>query len=492
MTSIHTHAVSTPDEHAAAGAPWLPLVVDLDGTLIRSDTLHESVLRLLREKPLDILHIPSWLLHGKAALKHEIAERVEIDVAVLPYHAELLPWLREQKAQGRRLILATASAQRYAQAVADHLGLFDEVWASDADHNLRGSAKCARAVAEFGERGFCYAGDAQPDLAVWAKAGAAVPVNTSNKLAARAAALAPIERRFDKPATRPGVWFKAIRVHQWLKNLLIFLPLLAAHAWHDAHRAVAAMLAFLAFSFVASAIYLVNDLLDLPDDRHHASKRRRPLAAGLVSIPAALIASLALLLAASALTTQLPWRFSGVLMAYLALTLSYSFALKRLMVLDVMVLGVLYAIRLVAGATAVAVPLSFWLLAFSMSLFFSLALLKRYSELIALRRQGVLKRTRGRGYHVEDIEMLASLGSASGYGAVLVLALYINSTTTSVLYHEPRYIWLACPALLYWLTRAWMLAHRGQMHDDPVVFAARDKASWLLLAGMAAAFWLAL
>ncbi|WP_374355913.1 UbiA family prenyltransferase [Chitinimonas sp.] len=467
-----------------------PLIVDLDGSLIHADLLHESALRLVLERPLDALRMPVWLLRGIASLKHEIASRVALDVSALPYNLPLLDWLRAQRAQGRFLILATASNLRYAQAVADHLGLFDEIWASDQRLNLKGPRKAERAIARFGERGYSYVGNDRADLPVWQTAAGAVPVNAGASVMEQAAALAPIERSFaGKPPALPNL-IKAMRLHQWLKNLLIVLPMFAAHSW-SAASVQAVLLAGLAFCALASAIYLLNDMLDLGDDRLHPRKRLRPLAAGQLGLPQAGAAAFLLVLAAFGLASGLGPAFVQVLSAYLVLTLAYSITLKRLLMVDVLLLGALYTLRIVAGSAAIGVPLSFWLLAFSMSLFGGLALLKRYGELIDMRRRDCFIQAPGRGYHVGDIEMLASLGTAAAYGSVLILALYINSSSVQTLYRQPHYIWLACPALWYWIARAWMLAHRGGMHDDPVLFAVRDRTSWVLLLVVMLAFGLA-
>ncbi|MGH8497863.1 MAG: UbiA family prenyltransferase, partial [Methylococcales bacterium] len=454
--------------------PAPPLVVDLDGTLIRTDLLHESALALLRHDPLAALAIPVWLVRGKASMKAEIARRVDIDAATLPYNEPFLVWLRQQHAAGRQLILTTASHRKFAEAVATHLGLFDAVWASDEQTNLAGENKRRRLTAEFGERGFCYAGNASPDLKVWQSAASAVVVNASNGLLKEAATLAPIEHVEPSPRQGVGSWLNALRLHQWLKNLLIFLPLLAAHQFADPARWSMALLAFVSFGLTASSVYLLNDLLDLSDDRHHHSKCRRPFASGQLSVISGVLAAPLLLVVAIGIATFLPWKYSVLLAGYYCLTVAYSFWLKRLVMLDAIVLAALYTARIVAGATAVHISPSFWLLAFSMFIFLSLALLKRYSELVSLRRAGEWKRARGRDYHVEDIELLASLGASAGYGSVLVLALYINSAAVQGLYHEPRLIWFACPLLLYWISRAWIVAHRGEMHDDPVVYAVRD------------------
>jgi len=469
----------------------LPLVVDLDGTLIRTDLLHESTLQFVRANPMATFSLPGWLVAGKAVLKARIAGETSLDVTVLPYHTELLTWLTEQKAAGRQLVLATASDSRYAEAVAAHIGLFDLVLASDGTINLAGDNKRAALVARFGERGFCYAGNSSTDLAVWQSAASAVVVSDDGGLIERARRLGPLEQVFGNGgASRLALWLRAMRLHQWLKNLLIFVPLFAAHR-ADAHSLPLAALAFLAFGLAASSVYLCNDLIDLPHDRRHRSKRKRPFAAGALPVWQGVLAFPCLLLGSAVLSSFLHWHFAVALAGYYLLTLMYSFVLKERVIMDVTALALLYTARLVAGAAAVAVPLSFWLLGVSMFLFLSLALLKRYSELIAQRNAGFLGKAPGRGYGSDDIEMLSSLGASAGYGAVVVMALYVNSSAVVGLYREPRLIWGACPLLLYWVSRAWIIAHRGQMHDDPVVFAARDRTSIVIGFALLILFWLA-
>lgn len=472
-------------------ATSLPLVVDLDGTLIRTDLLHESSLQFARAHPTQVLSLPAWLMQGKAVLKAKLAEQAQIDVTALPYHAELVAWLTEQKAAGRTLILATASDQSYAERVAAHVGLFDLVLASDGTRNLAGNNKRDALIERYGDKGFAYAGNSTTDLAVWSAAASAVVVSDSKSLIASAKELAPLERVFaHNERSAAKLWLRALRVHQWLKNLLVFVPLMAAHRF-DAHSIQLAILAFLAFGLTASSVYICNDLIDLPHDRRHRSKRKRPFAAGDLPVWKGVLVVPLLLVGAAAISTLLPWRFSVVLAAYFVLTSLYSFVLKERVIMDVTALALLYTARIVAGTTAVALSLTFWLLALSTFLFLSLALLKRYSELIAQRNAGFLGKAPGRGYGSDDIAMLSALGTSAGYCAVVVLALYINSPAITGMYQEQRILWLICPLLLYWISRAWIIAHRGAMHDDPVVFAAKDRTSLVLGVVMLAAFWLA-
>lgn len=468
--------------------PDRPLAVDLDGSLIHSDLLLESFLLLIKRNPLYLLLVPFWLLQGKAALKRAIASRVQLNAAALPYNAPFVAWLREQRAQGRALWLCTASDAALAQPVADHLGLFDGVLASDGQRNLSGRNKAAELMARFGEKGFDYCGNAPVDVAVWQRAGAAVVVNGNEALARRAEAVAPVAARFDAPRVGLRVWLKALRVHQWAKNALIFVPMLAAHQL-DGGTLGQALLAFVAFSLCASSVYLLNDMLDLEADRQHHSKCNRPFAAGKLSLLAGIGLAPVLLALALGLAWLLPIRFVGVLVVYYVATLAYSFALKRVVMVDVLALAGLYTIRIVAGSAATGIELSFWLLIFAIFIFLSLAIVKRYAELYAMREQGKLT-AQGRGYQVDDMSLLQSLGAASGYLSVLVLGLYINSPDKSMLYTHSKLIWLLVPIMLYWVSRVWMLTHRGQMHDDPLVYALRDPAS--IVTGIAAAAVLAL
>jgi 4-hydroxybenzoate polyprenyltransferase len=457
----------------------LPLCVDLDGSLIRSDALVEGLLALLRERPWAALAAPLWIANGRAAFKRRLAELASVDPATLPYHEALLEYLRAQHGT-RSIVLCTATDTSVAERVAAHVGLFDEVIASDGRINAKGEAKAALLVARFGERGFDYVGNESVDLAVWKRARRAIVVSPDAGLAERARSVSEVERVFDQP--RHGAiatWVRALRAHQWVKNVLLFVPLLAAHRFTDLPAWGAAALAFLAFSLCASAVYLLNDLLDLPADRHHPRKRHRPLAAGTLPLLQGLIAIPLLLLLAAALAMLLPAAFGISLACYFAITLAYSLYLKRIAVADTMTLAALYTLRIIAGAFALGPMLSFWLLAFSMFLFLSLAMIKRHAELTVMRSEG-RGAAAGRGYVVDDLAMIATLGGASGYLSVLVLALYINSEASQKLYAQPVLLWLLCPLLLYWISRAWMITHRGAMHDDPIVFAFRDRTSLLI------------
>jgi 4-hydroxybenzoate polyprenyltransferase/phosphoserine phosphatase len=458
-----------------------PLIVDLDGTLILTDMLHESALRVSRDSPRDLLRMPFWLARGKAVLKRELAGRGEFDATSLPYNLVLLEWLKAQRALGRRLILCTASDRVFADAVAAHLDVFDEVMASDGTVNLAGHHKAEALEQRFGKGGFDYAGNSSADLKVWRRARRAIVVNASAGLAARAAQLCEVEREFPAAPRGLNAWRKVLRVHQWLKNLLLFVPMLAAHELSSHALWSTMMLAFVSFSLCASTVYIANDLLDLESDRAHPRKRLRPFASGAVPVWMGVALAPLLLVVSLALGAMVGGGFLPWLLVYFILTCAYSWGLKRLMLVDCVTLAVLYTLRIIAGAAAADMPLSFWLLAFAVFLFLSLAFVKRYAELQSQALQGKSK-VHGRGYYTSDAVPVQTMGISAGYAAAVVLALYLNSDTVVMLYAKPEAVWGAVPVLLFWISWIWMRAHRGEMHDDPLVFAVKDKAS--LLAGL--------
>lgn len=470
----------------------LPLCVDLDGTLIKSDVLIESFFALIKHNVWFVFLIPFWLLRGKAYLKQQIADHVELDVRLLPYHQEFLDYLRQQHKTGRRLILCTASHSKFARQIAEHLGVFNGILASDGRTNLSGSKKLERLRAKFGERRFDYAGNSRADLHIWPYTRRAILVNPEPGIQVAAKRITSIERVFDD--RRCGVikeYLRALRLHQWFKNLLVFVPLFAAHQFGNTSLLLQAVVGFFAFGLCASGVYLLNDLLDLPSDREHPRKRSRPFASGTISIKSGTLMIPVLLLAAFGVAWALPVEFGVVLGMYYALTLTYSLWLKRTVLVDVMVLAGLYTIRIIAGAAAVSIVPSFWLLAFSMFIFLSLAMVKRYSELLEL--QGSDQQTiKGRGYQVVDLATLNSLGAASGYLAVLVLALYINSEDVKRLYTHVEMIWLLLPLLLFWVSRVWLAAGRGKMHDDPLIFSLKDWVSRWVATLTVVILWLAM
>lgn len=468
----------------------VPLCVDCDGTLLRTDLLHEAVFLLVKSAPWKIMLLPWWLLKGKAYLKDRLAQLVSFSWGTLPLNDEVVALIREAKASGRTVVLTTASHHTQAQGIARHLNLFDDVLASDAQLNLSGRHKGNDLASRYGERGFDYIGNDRADLDVWSRARKGTVVSASDSLAHAARQVTDVERVITPP--RPGfkTYLKGLRVHQWLKNLLVFVPLVAAHAWDSPDGVRAALLAFMAFSLCASAVYVLNDLVDLEADRRHVRKRNRPFASGLIPIWQGSLMVPVLLVGAFGLAALLPTGFVLVLAFYFCLTLAYSLVLKRRVIVDVLMLAGLYTLRVIAGGTATAIVPSFWLLAFSMFIFLSLAVVKRYSELLITLQQHK-DQPAGRGYTVQDLPVLMSIGTGSGMVAVLVFALYINNPEITEIYSNPLWLWLVPPLLLYWVSRLWMKAHRGEVDDDPVVFAVRDWQSLLVVAISAVLFLMA-
>ncbi len=452
------------------------LAVDLDGTLTLTDTLYELALAMLRERPLNFFYLPFWLSGGKAALKAKLADCVDLDVSTLPYNSALIDWLKVEQASGTSIVMSTAANIRVASAIADHLGLFDEVVASDDITNNAGAKKRAALDAKYGVNGYDYAGNSRADIAVWAGSRHAIVVNATNTLAKQAARVATVSKVFPSQALVVSLWYKVFRVHQWLKNLLLFVPLLAAHQFGNLHSLNTLTLAFLSFCLCASAVYIINDLLDLESDRKHPRKRHRPFASAAVSIKIGLILASLLAVASLILGLLVGAAFYSWLVFYFLLTCAYSLWLKRLVLIDCLTLAALYTFRIIAGAAAVSVPLSLWLLAFSVFIFLSLAFVKRYAEL-KLQAEVGNHHVHGRGYVVTDAPLLQTLGITSGYAAVLVLALYLHGETVVGLYAQPVLIWFAVPIMIFWVTWVWKQAQGGVMHDDPIIFALKDKAS---------------
>ncbi|MEO0574372.1 MAG: UbiA family prenyltransferase [Pseudomonadota bacterium] len=463
------------------------LAVDLDGTLTPADTLHELALQLLRERPLDIFALPFWLMKGRASLKQRIAQRIQPNPVSLPYNKTLLTWLTAEHAAGRKLALCTASDEQVAQAIAGHLGIFDEVIASDGKSNLAGARKREALEQRYGIKGYDYAGNSKADLTVWEGARHAIVVNASAEIEREAARRATVTKTVPREAITFTTVRRMLRIHQWVKNLLLGVPLLAAHQFQDSGSIMSLVLAFVAFSFCASAVYIGNDLLDLESDRRHARKRLRPFAAAVVPIPYGLVIAPLLLAASFSLALFVAPAFAGWLGVYFTMTCAYSLVLKRIALVDSLLLAGLYTLRIVAGGAAVGVTVSFWLLALAIFLFLSLAFVKRFAELTTQAKEGV-ERIHGRGYAVSDAPLVQSMGVASGYLSVLVLALYLNSEAVAQLYAYPQLIWFAIPVMLLWVSWVWLKAHRGEMYDDPIVFAIKDKASLAMGAIVAITF----
>ncbi len=452
------------------------LVIDLDGTLLRTDLLIETAFAYLGRHPWRIFHLLVWLLRGKAVLKDHLAQAVEIDPASLPYNQAVLARMRAAKAAGAPVYIASASNERLVRLVAEHLGV-DGWFGSSGVVNLSGAAKAKHLQERFGSKGFDYVGDSRADLPVWAEAETAVIVGARGGLRRRLSAGHGQVEIIEADAGHGGLraWLTLLRPHQWAKNALVAVPLLTAHAF-SATALVQTALAIAAYSLCASSVYVINDLVDIQADRVHPTKRRRPFAAGDLPIIAGVCVAPVLLIAAVATAAFISLPFLAVLGVYYLSTSAYTFVLKRKMMIDVVTLAGLYTLRVVGGAAAIAVPVSEWLLAFSMFLFLSLALIKRHSEM-AVRLDAGLPDPTNRNYRVTDLPLLIALAASAGYSAIIVFALYLSSPAVHALYRHPHILWLEIPLLLYWISRAIGLSHRRDMHDDPIVFALTDRVS---------------
>jgi len=457
------------------------IAVDLDGTLTLTDSLHEAILVLARSKPFMLFLLPFWLAKGVASLKLKVAENSVLDVTTLPYNAPFIDWLKDQKASGKTLVLCTAANELIARNVCKHFDLFDDFIASDEYTNLKSTNKRKALEDKYGKHGYDYAGNSSADLEVWAGAGQAIVVNASAKVLIKASKVASVSKTFPSENPSLSTCLRALRLHQWLKNLLLLVPLLAAHQFGNFQSLATLFLAFISFSLCASSVYIVNDLLDLESDRRHPRKKSRPFASARLPISLGVLVAPLLVGSSISLGIIVGKDFLVVLLIYLLLTVAYSLALKRLVLVDCLTLATLYTVRIIAGAAAVSVTLSFWLLAFSVFMFLSLALVKRFAELKAQIQEGKSS-AHGRGYVVSDAPLLQTLGVSSGYISALVIALYVQSEDVVSLYAQPLAIWLVLPILLFWVSWVWLKAERGEMHDDPIVFAAKDKASLVVAA----------
>lgn len=457
-----------------------PIYVDLDGTLLASDSLWESILLLLKRRPIKFLQMLSWLPGGKAIFKSRLAQYIELDPAGLPYRENVLSFLELERNAGRELILATASDQRVANSVAEYLGIFSNVIASDGQVNLSGQQKLKAMEEHGGGKKFDYIGNSSVDLPIWQSANQSILVEPSSRLLHRARKVSSVGKVFPLEANRLKTVFSALRIQQWVKNLLLFVPIIAAHQIRDLDLWVQTSYAFVAFGLCASSVYIINDLFDLESDRQHPHKKHRPFASGALQIKTGLLlAAVSLFLGFVLAFALLSLFFVAVLALYFMVTLAYTLRLKRLLVIDVLVLAGLYTLRVVAGGVVGEIVLSPWLLAFSMFLFLSLAFVKRYVELnICQSNNG--RKLQGRGYNVKDIEMLKSMGPVSGFLSVLVLALYTNNPETTTLYQHPGFLWFVCVCLLYWIIRIWIHANRGTLADDPLLFAFKDRISYMV------------
>ncbi|MBN3728302.1 UbiA family prenyltransferase [Burkholderia sp. Ac-20379] len=462
----------------------LPLVVDLDGTLTPSDTLMETLVGAVKSRPANLLFLPFWLTGGRAAFKARIAAHADFQADTLPYREPLIDYLAREREGGRKIVLATAAHRSIAERVGEHLGLFDLVIATNGETNLKGETKLAGIRQHVGDD-FVYAGDSKADLPVWAGAKAAVLAGVAPAVAANVRSSIPVEQEFSNARASLATWGRALRLHQWLKNLLLFVPLLTAFAFFDADKVATLALAFLSMSLGASATYIGNDLWDLDNDRRHPRKRNRPFARGALSIGQGVACAIALLALAFGLALAVSPQFAGMFVLYLLLTTSYSWHLKSVVLLDVVVLSLLYTFRILAGAVAVRLAVSHWLLAFSVFAFLSLALVKRCSELVLLRRSGK-QTSAGRDYRVGDLEVLWPFGIGASLAAVVVFGLFINAPETAERYTLPYLLWFVQVGLIYLFGHLWIKTVRGEMDDDPIVYVIKSRGSLGLLCAMVA------
>ena len=467
------------DSSATATAEFL--CTDLDGTIFIGDSLWESLLALIGTHFWYAFFIPFWLLRGKAALKHEIARRAVFNPLTLPLNSKVVDFLRDEKRQGKKLILATGADTKIAAAIAEHLGIFDFVLASDGVTNLTGERKREAIQQVVQGRQFDYIGNGWADVPIWSAARTAIVVGRSPKLLRAVENVVSRTAVIEAPSNNWSSIWRCLRPHHWVKNLLVFVPLILAHDVNDVHRLMRVSVAWVSFSLYASGVYVLNDLFDLEADRIHPTKKHRPFACGKVPVwigfgLAPLLLGLGLFVAA-----QLTAGFLGMIVIYFLVSTGYTLYAKRVPILDVLVLTGLYLLRILAGGVAAQVPISMWLLVFSMFLLLSLAFAKRHAELVRQDKQGAAPSVPSkRDYRVQDTVLVQQFGVTSGYISVLVLALYVNGAEVTALYQHPKVLWLTCPMLLFWVSRIWFLANRGKLSEDPVVFAASDPFSYIL------------
>lgn len=467
--------------NSIAPEPRPPLCVDLDGTLIKTNTLHESILALARTAPRYALLLPFWSMRGQAYLWHRLSQLVSLNEALLPYRPEVLEYLERERRTGREIILISGAHNTLVEKVARRLNLFDHSLGSDDLAHLVGEKKLSVIVQRYGKKSFDYIGDSRADLHIWKESRHAVIVSSDMFLVAR---LRRCADSFEQIKPLDKLWFKsllkAMRIHQWAKNLLLFAAIFLGHQFNNLTLVFAAVQGFVAFSLCGSAVYIVNDMVDLEADRLHARKRERPFAAGDISPVTGALFSTVLLLGAFAVAIPLSLNFAAALATYFALTLLYSFYIKEKLLVDVFLLASLYTIRVWAGGICVSITISHWALAFFMCLFLSLALAKRHSELTASAALQEGKLLNRRGYRSSDIPFVLSYGCVSSMMSVLVIAIYLNSPDVAAHYRRPSLLWFVCPALAYWSSRLWLIAARGNLDEDPVLFAVKDKISYLL------------
>lgn len=461
-----------------------PLCVDLDGTLVRTNTLFEAALAAIKKNPWFIVKLALSVSKGKPAIKHIIGIHAPHDASLLPYNNELLAWLKEQRTKGRILILATASDKAIADDIAQYLGIFQEVIASTSQHPVSANTKYAVLSKRFGKKEFSYAGNSHADLTVWQSASSAILVDTETSVGDQVRNSIPIEAEFSNTSKiTPRVVMQTMRIHQWAKNLLLFTAPIAAHRIGESSIAVNSAIGFLSFSCLASSVYILNDLFDIASDRTHATKRFRPIAACKVGIPQAMSWSVLMAIVSILLATLfLPLKFLWILAVYFCITSIYSLRIKKIPYIDIVVLAALYVLRIIAGSTATTVPTSKWLFLFAGCLFISLAAVKRVTELAQLEKSS--DRAIGRGYTKRDKELLTALGLTAALFSSVVLSLYTASAAVTTLYSRPTVLIGMILIFSVWIFRIWKHALTGLLPEDPVLFATKDYISYLTIAAL--------
>ena len=454
----------------------VPLCVDLDGTLVNTDTLVEGIAAVMRNWRA-LLLLPYWLIKGKARLKAKLAQHSNSNPMLLPYNKSVIQFINENKEIGRYLVLVTAANKSVAEAVNQHLGLFNEVIASDDTRNLRGKEKARALVGRFGNRQFSYIGNDKTDLHIWRVAQSGILVNAPKNVERLAAELTTIDKVLSDRPDRSKALFTALRPYQSVKNLLVFVPVITSNAISDYGAWFNAGLAFMALCFTAFGTYLINDLFDLEADRQHPRKRDRPFASGALPLVAGFFLSPMLILVGIALGIACDVLL--IVLCYAVFSIIYSVKLKEKPLVDIFLLALLYTIRLFAGGEATGYHVSMWLLAFSSFLFLSLAIKKRVIELkkISISNSGRAVR---RGYLADDWKVLQSMGISSSFVSSLVLALYVQSGVAARAYVHPQVLWGIVPLMLFWQCRLWLSTTRGYVHDDPIIYTAKDWVSWLV------------
>jgi 4-hydroxybenzoate polyprenyltransferase len=459
----------------------VPLCVSCEHALLKTNIFQEAIFLFVKKNPLYIFLLPIWFLRGRSALIQQVSEGVRINWRTVPFCERVVERMRAAHDGNRQVFLLTSMPKIWACELSAEFAYSKTIFIGERNNETSAEDAVSNLTNLFGSRGFDYIGEGRRDLDICESARRALIVTSDRGTIARANQNSSVEGVIPRDGAGPFTIIKMIRVHQWLKNFLILVPLLAAHRLSSLPSIGIAAVAFMAFSFCASSVYVLNDLLDLESDRQHIRKRNRPIAAGKIAVNQAVIIGLLLFVSAAWLALRVSALFALTIGIYFVMTLAYSLRLKRQVIVDVMLLAALYTIRVVAGAVATSVVPSFWLLAFSMFLFLSLAVVKRYSEMLVTLSQEK-QYAAGRGYSVEDMPVLLSLGVGAGIAAIVVLALYINDPSTNKLYPTTIWLWPVPPLMLYWISRVWMKAHRGELHDDPVVFAIRDWQSLVTVA----------